>query len=187
MPDKNTLKPITTIALIAGALLVFGLLWHFSAKDHTASTPGAPAQTTGTDTGSGKGGSLLENPDAPKVVLQPASGQLNLYNKGSVNLEIWGSKFSTMPADMGEPRALPASTEGNNFYFFPTAELEKIAVQIIGPDGEKQAPFEVYISDKMDHYYIARFALLLTVANSKVTIQAQQVAMVQVKDKTFAE
>ncbi|MGA8612218.1 MAG: hypothetical protein WB760_10955, partial [Xanthobacteraceae bacterium] len=87
----------------------------------------------------------------PSVILLPEPGRLVLYNKSSADLYLWGDKFDddVAPNIEDKRRTIPFG----GFYYFLTDKLEAQAKTVIGANGEKLEPFEVYISDKSDRRY----------------------------------
>ena len=111
---------------------------------------------------------------APSVILRPAVTQLDLYNKGDADLELRGDKLEGFPTEIGERgRIIPRS----GFYSFPTDRLKAVMLSTVGRDGEKQVPFEVYLSDMKGRDYIARFDLLVKMTSGNMTIDTQQLRL----------
>ena len=119
--------------------------------------------------------SAIEGPDqAPSVVLMPAAGQLNLYNRGDVDLQLWGDKLGGFPPEIDEQARIIARDE---FYSFPIDRLKTAMPSTTGHDREKLIPFEVYLSDMSGRNYIASFDLLVKVTSGNVTIHTQQLGL----------
>jgi hypothetical protein len=111
---------------------------------------------------------------APSVVLIPAVGQLNLYNKGDADLQLSGDKLEGFPTDLDEQgRIIPRG----DFYYFPTDRLKAAMLSTVGHDGEKLVPFEVYLSDTKGRDYIASFHLLVKMTAGNMTIHTQQLGL----------
>lgn len=111
---------------------------------------------------------------APSVVLLPAAGQLNLYNKGDADLQLSGDKFEGYPTASDEQgRIIPR----DGVYNFPTDKLKTVMLSTVGYNGEKLVPFEVYLSDAQGRDYIARFDLLVKMNSGNMTIHTQQLEL----------
>jgi len=107
----------------------------------------------------------------PQVLLLSAPGQLNLHNRGQSEIYLWGSKFGDTPAIIEkEPRIRPIGA----FYYIFTDKL-----RTNGVSGEVLVPLEVYLSDSLNHHYIAKFNLLIEVNGEDFVIHTQQMGVVQ--------
>jgi hypothetical protein len=111
---------------------------------------------------------------APSVTLQPAAGQLNLYNTGSADLQLWGDKLEGFPTDIDEQGQVIGR---DRFYNFPTDRLRAAMLSTVGHNGEKLVPFEVYLSDETGRSYVARFDLLVKMTSGNMTIHTRQVGL----------
>jgi len=110
---------------------------------------------------------------APSVLLLPASGQLNLYNRGAEDIKMWGDKLAGTDRSMGEPRIIPKDA----YYYFLSGQLQAWALSNIGKDGEKLLPFEVYLTDERGQRYTAKFDLLIKVHGGEMTVHTQQLGV----------
>jgi len=112
--------------------------------------------------------------EAPSVVLLPAAGQLNLYNKGDADLQLSGDKFAGFPSDLDQQgRTIPR----DGVYNFSTDRLKAVMLSTVGNNGEKLVPFEVYLSDAQGRDYIARFDLLVKMNSGNMTIHTQELGL----------
>jgi hypothetical protein len=119
--------------------------------------------------------SAIEGPDqAPSVALIPAAGQLNLYNKGDLDLQLWGDKVAGSPPEIDEQARIIARDE---FYSFPIDRLKAVMPPATGHDREKLISFEVYLSDMSGRNYIAKFDLLVKITSGNMTIHTQQLGL----------
>jgi hypothetical protein len=111
----------------------------------------------------------------PSVLLLPERDRLVLYNRSNADIYLWGDKFDdeTAPTVETQRRTIPFG----GFYYFLTDKLEAQAKVVIGENGEKLEPFEVYISDKSDRRYIAKFDLLIKMKDSSMTVHTQQLGV----------
>ncbi|HVB81646.1 MAG TPA: hypothetical protein VNE82_17070 [Candidatus Binataceae bacterium] len=111
---------------------------------------------------------------APSVSLVPGAGQLNLYNKGDADLDLWGDKLEGFPRNIDEQaRIIPS----NGSFSFPTDKLKAAMLSSVGHDGEKRVPFEVYLSDLSGRSYIASFDLQVKMTSGSMTIDPQQIGL----------
>ena len=117
----------------------------------------------------------------PNVTLLPGTRQLNLHNNGHNDLWLGGSKFANTPAIIEKTYRLLSA---GHFYYFLTDKFEAEAQQVIGKNGEKLEPFEVYITDATNEHFIAKFLLLIKVTNGTVSIHTQQLGIVKEKWET---
>jgi hypothetical protein len=109
------------------------------------------------------------------VLLLPAPGQLQLQNNEKTDIKLWGTKMKGFPADIGEPRIVPAG----NYYYILTDALEKIAVRDIGQNGEKLYPTEYYLADVNDVHFIAKFMILAKIKDGSVSFHTQQMGVLK--------
>jgi len=111
---------------------------------------------------------------APSVVLTPAAGQLNFYNRSGADLQVWGDQFEGFPPDIEKQgQIVPIG----GLYSFPTDRLKAVMLSTVGNNGEKRVPFEVYFSDLNGRNYIARFYLIVKMTSANMTIQPQQLGL----------
>jgi hypothetical protein len=111
---------------------------------------------------------------APSIILVPGAGQLNLYNQGDADLQLWGDKLEGLPPDIEkQERIIPSG----GFYYFLTDRLKAVMLSTVGRDGEKLVPFEVYLSDMKGRNYNATFYLLVKMTAGNMTIHTQQLRL----------
>ena len=103
---------------------------------------------------------------APSVTLEPAAGQLNLYNHGDTDLQVWGDKLEGSTAEIARQAQIVPK---DGFYSFPTSKLRATTTSSAEPN--QTVPFEVYLSDQEGRRYIATFDL--EVASGKMTVDSQ--------------
>jgi hypothetical protein len=112
--------------------------------------------------------------ERPSVLLLPVPGQLQLHNRGTTNLNLWGNKLGGFPADVEkETRIIPRGA----FYYFLTDKLQQAMLNTIGSDGDKLFPFEVYLSDEDGKRYIAKFNLLVKMTKGTMEVHTQQMGI----------
>jgi hypothetical protein len=114
---------------------------------------------------------ILAKP-AIDAVLVSEPGRLTLFNRSSQELQLWGDKFDGDAAMESTPRRIPRDA----YYYFLTDRLQAYAAPVIGDNGERLEPFEIYIAHNGDHYTI-RCKLLLKMASGQFSVHAQNLGL----------
>lgn len=167
MTTDNSLWLRITITGLFGAALLIGLSESLRWVKYREAAVENPSLSDST-----------QQKEFPQIVLvgHPIVGQINLYNKGEKDIYMWGTKFDNeVPSIEAQSRTIPK--EG--FYYLLTDKLEGVTRQIIGANGEKLFPFEVYLADTFNHHYTAKFNLLIKFKEGVMSVHTQQLGVVE--------
>jgi hypothetical protein len=117
-------------------------------------------------------------PVPPSVVLLPVPGQLQLHNRGTSEILLWGTKVEGALATIEkEPRIIPTG----HFYYFLEDDLRKFLDLTVGNEGDRLLDFDIYISTADKRDFIARFKLFVKIRNGEIEIHTQQLGVAEGK------
>jgi hypothetical protein len=108
------------------------------------------------------------------AVLVSEPGRLILYNRSAKELQLWGDKFDGDAATM-EATARQIPRDG--YYYLLTDRLQAYAETVIGRDGDRLEPFELYISSANGDHYTVRCTLLLKMQSGNFSVHAQNLGI----------
>jgi hypothetical protein len=115
---------------------------------------------------------------ATEIIYDANEKKLYIFNKGRENIWLWGSKLGSNPKFIDQERRLIAP--GSSYYVL-AANMEKEVLEKVGTRGELRVPFDVYLKDGRHRPYIARVILFIQVAEGKLTVHTQTVAIDQMQ------
>lgn len=99
-----------------------------------------------------------------------------IYNKGNSNIWLWGTKYlNTKPKFRNEPVLI---TPGGSIHIL-AEKFKDLIKELIGNDGEKLIPFELFIESSNNVKYIVKNRLLCIVKNNEVSIHSQTLSIIQ--------
>ena len=118
---------------------------------------------------------LVEMQHQPSIEVAPTQSQLQVVNKGSQNVWLWGIALEGQPRDM---QKLPRLITRQGFYYF-TLDRFKNAVRALGKAGEINLRFDLYISTVHDRRYTINNILHCIASNENVEVHCQTVGLAQ--------
>lgn len=106
----------------------------------------------------------------PSVDLIYAGDQLQIWNRGSTNLALWGDKYDGERGDHSGPPFVisPASNR-----YLLTDKLKPYILGQLGQNGEAHVPFDLYISTADNQKYVMHGELWEIVKDGQITIHTQ--------------
>jgi hypothetical protein len=108
------------------------------------------------------------------AVLVSEPGRLTLYNRSAQDLQLWGDKFDGIETTMeATPRRIPR----DGYYYLLIDRLQAYAETVIGKDGDRLEPFELYISSANGDHYTFRCILLLKTQSGNFSVHAQNLGI----------
>jgi hypothetical protein len=108
------------------------------------------------------------------AVLVSEPGRLTLYNRSAQDLQLWGDKFDGIETTMeATPRRIPR----DGYYYLLIDRLQAYAETVIGKDGDRLEPFELYISSANGDHYTVRCILLLKTQSGNFSVHAQNLGI----------
>ena len=102
--------------------------------------------------------------------------RIQIYNKGNSNIWLWGTKYlNTKPNIKNEPVLI---TPGSSYHIL-AEKFENLIKELIGKDGEKFIPFDLFIESSNNVKYIVKNRLLCIVKNNEVSIHSQTINIIK--------
>jgi hypothetical protein len=121
---------------------------------------------------------LIELQHQPSVIVlvDEDRGRLNVTNRGSHNVWLWGTQIEEDKKMDEHPRLITPKA----FYYFPSlAGIKDTALQRCRTSGEVKLPFTLFLSTISERKYIVRCILFCKVTGGKVTVHSQTIGILQ--------
>ncbi len=102
--------------------------------------------------------------------MEYANKAFNIFNDGTANLKLCGTRFDDGPISIDVPRII--SPNGGAYHIYISTIEPEILAKI--PDGhDVRVPFDLYLENEVDDKYIARFELWIRVVKRTIAIDTQ--------------
>jgi hypothetical protein len=109
----------------------------------------------------------------PSIALVYYDHRFNIENHGKTDLYLWGDKIADTLPTMDAARII---APGSSYYLIGE-QFEQIALRVVGDNGETRIPFELYLSNKRNEKYVARFELWIVIKEKEITVHTQMLGL----------
>jgi len=117
---------------------------------------------------------LIELQHQPSVEVATTPDQLQVFNKGSSSLWLWGTHVDHSPKTIErEPRLITPQ----GFYYIPLASLKAGVIGRVGSNGEERLSLMLYIKTTDGRKYVVQNILLCLVQAGQVSVHSQTVGI----------
>lgn len=117
---------------------------------------------------------LIELQHQPSVEIAATADQLQIHNKGTSSIWLWGTHAEHSKRTMqNEPRLITPQ----GFYYIPLDALKVNILGRIGQDGEERLTLMIFIKTSDNQKYSVRNILYCQVVAGNVTIHSQTIAV----------
>ncbi len=117
---------------------------------------------------------LIELQHQPSVEVAATPDQIQILNKGSNSVWLWGTHVDHSPKTIeAEPRLI--SPQG--FYYIPLAVLKASVLGRVGPTGQERLALLLFIKTADGRKYVVRNLLLCIAQAGEVSVHSQTVAI----------
>jgi hypothetical protein len=109
----------------------------------------------------------------PSVALAYYNHRFNIENHGKSDLLLWGNRIDNGPKSIDAPRII---APGSSYYIIADP-FEREVLQKIGDNGDARTAFELYLSNKHEQRYLARFELWIVIKEKQITVHTQMLGL----------
>lgn len=117
---------------------------------------------------------LVELQHQPSVEVAVADEQLQVLNKGTSSIWLWGTDLEHSQKSIEEkPRLITPS----GFYYIPIERLKRSSLERIGPNGEEHLSLSIFIKTTDDRKYVIRNNVFCKAQEGNVSVHSQTIAV----------
>lgn len=117
---------------------------------------------------------LIELQHQPSIEVAATDDQLQVLNKGSSSVWLWGSHVGhSSKVIEKEPRLITPQ----GFYYIPLVALKANVLKRVGSVGEERLSLTLFVTTADERKYVIRCMLLCVVASEQVTVHSQTVGI----------